>query len=184
ATAGIIAASYAFMNLVSRPGGGIISDKMGSRKWTMVVLTAGMGIGYLLMSTVNSAWPLPLAVILTMACSFFVQSSEGSTFAIVPLVKKRITGQIAGNVGAYGNVGAVAYLTTRLLFVDASSAANGGEPVMAAVNSQFFQVLGTAGLIVAFLCVFFLEEPKGSFADAHADEELPVEVAPEAPYVA
>ncbi|MEO1592649.1 MAG: NarK family nitrate/nitrite MFS transporter, partial [Cyanobacteria bacterium J06632_22] len=185
ATAGIIAASYAFMNLASRPGGGIISDKMGSRKWTMVVLTAGMGIGYLLMSTVNSAWPLPLAVILTMACSFFVQSSEGSTFAIVPLVKKRITGQIAGNVGAYGNVGAVAYLTTRLLFVDASSAANGGEPVMAAVNSQFFQVLGVAGLIVAFLCVFFLDEPKGSFADVHADEEMaPMVGAPEASQVA
>ena len=108
---------------------------------------------------------------LTMACSFFVQASEGSTFAIVPLVKRRITGQIAGNVGAYGNVGAVAYLSTRLLFVDASRAANGGEAVMSAVNSQFFQVLGTAGLIVAFLCVFFLKEPKGSFAEFHEGEE-------------
>lgn len=170
ATAGTIAASYAFMNLMSRPGGGIISDRLGSRKWTMVVLTAGMGIGYLLMSQVNGNWPLPLAVLLTMTCSFFVQSSEGSTFAIVPLVKRRITGQIAGNVGAYGNVGAVAYLTTRLLLVDSSSAANGGEPVMSAVNSGFFQVLGIAGLIVAFLCVFFLEEPQGSFADHHEGE--------------
>lgn len=179
ATAGTIAASYAFMNLVSRPGGGIISDKMGSRKWTMVVLTAGMGIGYLLMSTVNSAWPLPLAVLLTMACSFFVQSSEGSTFAIVPLVKRRITGQIAGNVGAYGNVGAVAYLTTRLLFVDTSSAANGGTPVMSVVNSQFFQVLGIGGLIVAFLCVFFLDEPQGSFAEFHEGETPGAEPVPQ-----
>lgn len=170
ATAGLIAASYAFMNLMSRPGGGIISDKMGSRKWTMVVLLGGMGIGYMLMSTVNSSWPLPLAVLLTMACSFFVQSSEGSTFAIVPLVKRRITGQIAGNVGAYGNVGAVAYLTTRLLFVNASAAANGGEAVMSVVNSQFFQVLGIAGLIVAFMCVFFLDEPKGSFDEFHEGE--------------
>lgn len=171
ATAGIIASSYAFMNLMSRPGGGIISDRMGSRKWTMVVLTAGMGIGYLMMSTVNSSWPLPLAVLLTMACSFFVQSSEGSTFAIVPLVKRRITGQIAGNVGAYGNVGAVAYINTRLILIDVSKANNGGEVVASAVNSQFFQVLGTAGLIVAFLCVFFLEEPKGSFAEFHEGEE-------------
>ncbi len=170
ATAGLIAASYAFMNLVSRPGGGIISDRMGSRKWTMVVLTAGMGIGYLMMSTVNSAWPLPLAVLLTMACSFFVQASEGSTFAIVPLVKRRITGQVAGNVGAYGNVGAVAFLTTRLLFANASEAANGGEAVMGAVNSGFFQVLGIVGLIVAFLCLFFLEEPKDSFAELHEGE--------------
>ncbi|MEM0979199.1 MAG: MFS transporter [Cyanobacteria bacterium P01_H01_bin.58] len=170
ATAGLIAASYAFMNLMSRPGGGVISDKMGSRKWTMVVLLGGMGIGYLMMSTVSSAWPLPLAVLLTMACSFFVQSSEGATFAIVPLVKRRITGQIAGNVGAYGNVGAVAYLTTRLLFTKSSAAANGGEPVMGVVNSQFFQVLGIAGLIVAFLCVFFLDEPTGSFDEFHEGE--------------
>ena len=171
ATAGLVAASYAFMNLASRPGGGLISDKMGSRKWTMVILTAGMGIGYMMMGTVNSAWPLPLAVLLTMACSFFVQSSEGATFAMVPLVKRRITGQIAGNVGAYGNVGAVAYLSIRLVFVDGSAAANAGTPVMAAVNSQFFQVLGIAGLVVAFLCVFFLDEPQGSFADFHEGEE-------------
>ena len=167
ATAGIIASSYAFMNLVSRPGGGIISDTLGSRKWTMVVLTAGMGIGYLMMSTVNSNWPLAVAVILTMACSFFVQASEGSTFAMVPLIKPRITGQIAGNVGAYGNVGAVAYLTTRLLLTESSEAANGGEAVMSVVDAGFFQVLGTAGLIVAFLCIFFLKEPKNSFADSH-----------------
>ncbi|MEB3274064.1 MAG: MFS transporter [Prochlorothrix sp.] len=170
ATAGLIAASYAFMNLMSRPGGGIISDSMGSRKWTMVVLTAGMGVGYLMMSMVNGNWWLPGAVILTMACSFFVQSSEGSTFAIVPLVKRRITGQVAGNVGAYGNVGAVAYLTTRLLLVDASEAAN-GTANMAVVNAQFFQVLGVGGLIVAFLCAFFLEEPQGSFAEFHEGEQ-------------
>ena len=171
ATAGIIASCYAFMNLVSRPGGGIISDTVGSRKWTMVVLTMGMGIGYLLMSSVNSNWPLFAAVLLTMACSFFVQASEGSTFAIVPLVKRRITGQIAGNVGAYGNVGAVAYLTTRLLLTESSGAANGGEPIMASVNASFFQVLGIAGLIVAFLCIFFLKEPKGSFSAHHEGEE-------------
>ncbi len=169
ATAGIIAASYAFMNLMSRPGGGIISDRMGSRKWTMVVLTAGMGIGYLIMSTVNGNWWLPGAILLTMTCSFFVQASEGATFAIVPLVKRRVTGQIAGNVGAYGNVGAVAYLTTRLLFTE--NFTTGGEANMAQVNSAFFQVLGVAGLVVAFLCVFFLEEPKGSFDELHEGEE-------------
>ncbi|NER00865.1 MAG: MFS transporter [Cyanothece sp. SIO2G6] len=65
ANAGMIAASYGFMNLMSRPGGGIISDTLGSRKWTMVVLTGGMGIGYMLMSQVNGNWWIPAAVILT-----------------------------------------------------------------------------------------------------------------------
>ncbi|NEP68177.1 MULTISPECIES: MFS transporter [Moorena] len=158
--AGMIAASYAFMNLMSRPGGGLISDKLGSRKMTMAVLTFCMGIGYLIFSTVKGGWWLPGAVLLTMACSFFVQAGEGSTFAIVPLVKRRITGQVAGNVGAYGNVGAVAYLTIFSLL-----------PAGDVGNRIFFQMLGVTALIVAFLCFLVLKEPKGSFADLHEGEE-------------
>ncbi len=184
AAAGMIAASYAFMNLVSRPGGGIISDSVGSRKWTMTVLLGGMGIGYLLFSMVSSGWWLPGAVLLVMACSFFVQAAEGATFALVPLVKPRITGQVAGNVGAYGNVGAVAYLTILLLLQQAFvPAGDGVDPAVIAAgtaraNALFFQVLGVAGLIVAFLCAFFLDEPKNSFADAHEGEEMAIPVVP------
>lgn len=167
--AGMLAASYAFMNLFARPGGGLISDRLGSRKMTMGVLTLGMGIGYLVMSSIpnlrdslglGGSVMVALAVVLTMACSFFVQSGEGSTFAMVPLVKRRITGQIAGNVGAYGNVGAVAYLTLYSLLPEGDIG-----------NQVFFQVLGVGGLIVAFLCFFLLEEPKGSFAEFHEGEE-------------
>ena len=158
--AGMVASSYAFMNLMSRPGGGLISDRLGSRRWTMAVLTGGMGIGYLLMSQVGSGWWLPAAVILTMACSFFVQAGEGSTFAIVPLIKRRVTGQIAGNVGAYGNVGAVCYLTLFSLL-----------PKDAGGYAAFFQTLGIAALIVAFLCAFLLKEPAGSFAEHHEGEK-------------
>ncbi|NEP82367.1 MAG: MFS transporter [Okeania sp. SIO3B3] len=165
AVAGMIAASYAFMNLASRPGGGLISDKLGSRKLTMTVLTAGMGIGYLTFGRVSEGWWLPFAVLLTMMCSFFVQAAEGSTFAIVPLIKRRVTGQIAGNVGAYGNVGAVVYLTLFSLL-----------PEGAVGNRIFFEVLGVMSIIVAFLCGFFLKEPEGSFAEHHKDEEDEEEV--------
>jgi NNP family nitrate/nitrite transporter-like MFS transporter len=162
--AGMIAASYAFMNLAARPGGGLISDKLGSRKTTMAVLTAGMGIGYLMMGRVTGAWWLPIAVLLTMACSFFVQAGEGSTFAIVPLIRRRVTGQIAGNVGAYGNVGAVAYLTLFSLLPEGDIG-----------NRIFFEVLGVGSIIVASLCWFFLKEPKGSFAEHHeGEEDLPI----------
>jgi NNP family nitrate/nitrite transporter-like MFS transporter len=158
--AGMIAASYAFMNLFARPGGGWVSDTVGSRKWTMTILTGGMGIAYLLMSGVSSNWWLPIAIMLTMACSFFVQAGEGSTFAIVPLVKRRVTGQIAGNVGAYGNVGAVAYLTLYSFL-----------PPGDIGNQIFFQTLGVTALIVTFLCAFLLKEPKGSFAEHHEGDE-------------
>ncbi|ACK66477.1 nitrite transporter [Rippkaea orientalis PCC 8801] len=174
AQAGMIASTYAFMNLMSRPGGGLISDKLGSRKNTMGVLTLGMGIGYLFMGSMNNNSWLPLAVILTMGCSFFVQAGEGSTFAIVPLIKRRITGQIAGNVGAYGNVGAVAYLTIFSLLPEwLGGGAKPTPEIIGQANTAFFQLMGIAAVVVAFLCWFFLKEPKGSFAEHHEGEEEP-----------
>lgn len=166
--AGMIASSYAFMNLVSRPGGGLISDSMGSRKWTMVLLTGGLGIGYLFMSGINGTWWIPVAVILTMACSFFVQAAEGSTFAMVPLIKRRVTGQVAGNVGAYGNVGAVAYLTLFSFLPEGDVG-----------NRVFFQTLGVAALVVGFLCWFCMKEPKNSFAEFHEGETDDLDAVPE-----
>ena len=176
ATAGILSSAFAFVNLVARPGGGLLSDKLGSSKATMGFLTIGLGIGYLVMSLIKpgtfvGSVGILVALLLTMACSFFVQAGEGSTFAMVPLVKRRVTGQIAGMVGAYGNVGAVAYLTIySLLPIWMGGGADPSPEVIAASNSAFFQVLGVAGLIVGFLCYFFLREPKGSFADEHEDE--------------
>jgi NNP family nitrate/nitrite transporter-like MFS transporter len=149
--AGMVASAYAFMNLMSRPGGGWLSDKFG-RKPTLLILTAGLAVGYLLMSMVDSQWPLWLAVVAAMACSFFVQSGEGAVFAVVPLIKRRLTGQIAGMTGAYGNVGAVTYLTV-LSFVD---------------YSTFFLVIaGTA--VVGFIALLMMEEPKGHIAEVRED---------------
>ncbi len=152
--AGMVASAYAFMNLMSRPGGGWLSDRFG-RKPTLLILTAGLALGYLLMGNVNSSWPVWLAVVAAMTCSFFVQSGEGAVFAVVPLIKRRLTGQIAGMTGAYGNVGAVVYLTV-LTFVD---------------YSQFFYVIaGTAAL--GFVALLFLEEPKGQIVEVGEDGNI------------
>lgn len=149
--AGMVASAYAFMNLMSRPGGGWISDRFGRRS-TLLILTAGLAVGYFLMAQVGSEWPLWLAVAAAMLCSFFVQAGEGAVFAVVPLIKRRLTGQIAGMTGAYGNVGAVTYLTIFSL-VD---------------TSTFFLVIaGTA--IVGFVALLFLEEPAGQMAEVDAD---------------
>ena len=149
--AGMVASAYAFMNLMSRPGGGWISDKFGRRS-TLLILTAGLALGYFAMSLVDSAWPLWLAVIAAMACSFFVQAGEGAVFAVVPLIKRRLTGQIAGMTGAYGNVGAVVYLTIYSL-VDPSS---------------FFWVIA-ATAVLGFVTLLFLEEPQGHMAEVDQD---------------
>ena len=149
--AGLLASGYAFMNLVARPGGGWISDKFG-RKKTMSILIAGLAVGYLVLSQITGSWPIWLAVVATMACSFFVQSGEGAVFAMVPLVQRRMTGQIAGMAGAYGNVGAVTFLTV-LSFVDAST---------------FFMVIAGCAALV-FMVVQFLEEPEGHMVEVLPD---------------
>lgn len=151
AIAGAVAGTYSFMNLFARPGGGLVSDKIGSRKWTLAVTLAGTGLGYLLFSSLGANVALPIVVVVTMIASFFVMAAEGATFAIVPLIKRRVTGQIAGNVGAYGNVGAVVYLTIYSLL-----------PEGVAGDRIFFQILGVAALIVASLNAFMLKEPSES----------------------
>jgi NNP family nitrate/nitrite transporter-like MFS transporter len=149
--AGMLASGFAFMNLVARPTGGWFSDKFGRRK-SLMILVGGLAVGYMVLSQITGAWAIPLAVIATMCCSFFVQAGEGAVFAIVPLVKRRMTGQIAGMAGAYGNVGAVTYLTI-LSFVD---------------YSTFFMVIAASAGVI-FFATMFLTEPKGHMAEVNAD---------------
>ena len=152
--AGMVAGSYAFMNLMSRPGGGWLSDRFG-RKTTLLVLTAGLALGYAVMGQITSDWPVWLAVAAAMACSFFVQSGEGAVFAVVPLIKRRMTGQIAGMTGAYGNVGAVTYLTV-LTLVD---------------YSTFFYVIA-ATAVIGFAALLLMKEPAGQIAELNDDGSI------------
>ncbi len=149
--AGVMASGFAFMNLVARPAGGFLSDRFG-RKRTLLILVTGLTIGYLAMSQITSEFWVPLVVIITMGCSFFVQAAEGAVFAMVPLIKRRMTGQIAGQVGAYGSVGGLSFLTI-LSFV---------SPQM------FFLVIAATALGVLAVIMFLLEDPKGQMA-----EEMP-----------
>jgi NNP family nitrate/nitrite transporter-like MFS transporter len=101
AAAGMIAASFAFVNLVARPMGGLVSDRMGNRRFVMLSYMFGIGIGFVLMALLNSNWPLIIAIAITIFTSFFVQGAEGATFGIIPSIKRRITGQISGMAGAF-----------------------------------------------------------------------------------
>ena len=149
--AGMLASGFAFMNLVARPTGGWFSDKLG-RKKTLIITLIGLSIGYFLMSQINSSWAIPVAVLVTMCCSFFVQSGEGAVFAVVPLVQRRLTGQIAGMAGAYGNVGAVCFLT-----------------VLSFVTPQVFFLVIAGAAIVTLLAVIFMDEPQGTMTEVLPD---------------
>ncbi len=165
AVAGAAASGFAFMNLVARPAGGMLSDVLGSRRKTLGTLLLGLVVGYSLLASLSPAWPWVLAMAACMCCSFFVQSGEGAVYAIVPLVKKRVSGQVAGMAGAFGNVGAVTFLTANIL-----------------VSTRVFFLLIAAAAVVAAVANRWLVEPANSFGDelltdTPIDLDLDLEVA-------
>ncbi|WP_438970369.1 NarK family nitrate/nitrite MFS transporter [Methylophaga sp.] len=149
--AGLLASGFAFMNLVSRPVGGLFSDRLG-RKKTLTICISGLAVGYMVLGMITPEWFLVFAVLATMACSFFVQAGEGAVFAVVPLVQRRLTGQIAGMAGAYGNVGAVTFLT-----------------VLSLVSAQTFFFVIAATAVVTLIAVQFMDEPRGQMAEILPD---------------
>lgn len=149
--AGLIAASFAFVNLVARPMGGMVSDRMGNRRFVMLCYMFGIGVGFAMMGLLNSSWPLIIAVAITIFTSFFVQGAEGATFGIIPSIKRRLTGQISGMAGAYGNVGAVVYLTIYTFVTP----------------TQFFFIIATGAFVSWLLCLMWLKEPESGFADEY-----------------
>lgn len=164
AAAGLIAASFAIVNLFARPMGGLVSDRFGNRRFVMLAYMLGIAIGFALMGLLNSKWPLVIAVVITVACSFFVQGAEGATFGIIPSIKRRLTGQISGMAGAYGNVGAVFYL---FIF-------------MYVTPSQFFFIIAGGAFISWLVCAAWLKEPEGGFGDEYVISSVDRAIAAEA----
>ena len=145
--AGIVASSFAFVNLFARPLGGLLSDRFGNRKFTMLIYMSGIAIGFFAMSFIDGTWPLWFAIAITILCSVFVQGAEGATFAVIPFIKKNLTGQISGMAGAYGNVGAVVYLVIYSMVDD----------------KTFFHIITAGAAFSLIYCWIFLSEPKDSF---------------------
>ncbi len=150
--AGLIASIFAGLNLIMRPAGGLISGRDG-RKSSLIVILVGLAVGYVFMSFMDGSWPLLGAVAVTIFSSLFVNAGNGAVFAVIPLVKRRLTGQIAGMAGAYGNVGAVAFLT-----------------IFSFVPTQvFFLVIAGTSVFSLLAVAFFMDEPRGQMAEVLPD---------------
>jgi len=151
-SAALLAGIYPFLNLIARPGGGWISDKIG-RRLTLIIVFVGITGSFLALGMVEKTWPIWIIVAITMVAGVFSQAGSGAVYAMVPLVQRRMTGQIAGMVGAYGNAGAVIFLTVNSV-VD--------------YNHFFLIIALTSACVLALIC-FFLDEPSGQIAETMPD---------------
>jgi NNP family nitrate/nitrite transporter-like MFS transporter len=123
--------AFAFTNLVTRPGGGLISDITGDRRRWVVLALAGTALSFAVLALIDGSWPLAAGIAVVALASVFVQGGNGAVFAMVPLVHEPMSGQIAGLAGSYGNIGGIAFSSllvashddTRLLFLIVAGAA-------------------------------------------------------------
>jgi len=151
-SAALLAGIYPFINLFARPGGGWISDIIG-RKRTLIIVFAGITASFLLLGFVDKSWSVWMVVGMTIIGGIFSKAGSGAVYAMIPLIQRRMTGQIAGMAGAFGNVGAVMFLTVNSLIS----------------YDQFFLFIGIVSGLVFFLIFAFLEEPKGQMAETLPD---------------
>lgn len=156
ALAGLFGACFAAVDIGSCPSGGWISDKVG-RKKSLVILLLGAAAGFFVMSSITSDWPIAVAVAAMMCCSFFLGSAAGCVFAVVPLIRRSLTGQIAGIVGAYGNIGAVLFLT-----------------VFSFVSTPVFFLTIAGCIALAAMAAMFLDEPKSSMFEVLPDGSVQI----------
>jgi NNP family nitrate/nitrite transporter-like MFS transporter len=112
----------------------------------------GTGLGYIAMSFM-AVVGVALAVLATFCCSLFVNAGNGAVYSMLPLIKRRLTGQIAGIAGAFGNVGGVLFLT-----------------LYSFVSVQTFFIVGAACAAAALVLIYLLiDEPKGQIAEVMPD---------------
>ncbi|MDR3374368.1 MAG: NarK family nitrate/nitrite MFS transporter [Ancalomicrobiaceae bacterium] len=161
AGAGLVAGVFGGTNFFARPMGGWLGDKIGRRPVLIMVLV-GVAVGYLAMSTMSAGSSLMLAIAATVGCSMFVNAANGAVYGVIPIIKRRLTGQIAGLAGAFGNVGGVVYLT-----------------LLSSSSPQiFFLAIGGSALVVLGGILLFFREPKGTIAELMPDGSLKlIEVA-------
>jgi NNP family nitrate/nitrite transporter-like MFS transporter len=130
--------AFAFTNLVTRPGGGLVSDVTGQRRRWVRIALVGTALSFALLALLGPSWPLPVGIAVVALASVFVQGGNGAVFAMVPLVHERSSGPIAGLAGSYGNIGGIAF--SSILFLTHN------DPKV------LFLTLAATGLVVAALC--------------------------------
>lgn len=150
--AGFLGASFGMTTFFARPAGGWLSDRFG-RKRVLITCLAGTALGYGAMSFMGLQTGVAYAVVATFACSLFVNAGNGAVYAMLPMIKRRLTGQIAGMVGAFGNVGGVIFLS-----------------IYSAVDIHtFFLVAAASAAIGMLMAAIFIHEPAGQIAEEMPD---------------
>jgi len=110
------AAMFGLLNVVTRPLGGIVADfiyrltnrNVEAKKFWLLFLIMGQGVFCILIGSLNPHKP-PAMYGLVAGMAFFMEGSNGASFAVVPHIFPQANGVLSGYVGASGNFGGVVF---------------------------------------------------------------------------
>merc|ERR1719240_614520 len=111
--AAALAGCFGLMNLFARSLGGIFSDALFARFsfrgriWAQFLALFGEGIFLFVFANVSNEYQWYHALAALVLFSLFVQMAEGTSYGIVPFMKKEQLAMVSALVGAGGNAGAV-----------------------------------------------------------------------------
>lgn len=110
AVAGMVAGIFGWINLLARPMGGIVADKVGKvwgfdgKSFLLALLLLLEGIGIIWFAKSGN---LTMAITMMLIFGFSLKMANGATYSLVPFVSPIAVGSVAGIVGAGGNIGAM-----------------------------------------------------------------------------
>ncbi|KAK4128593.1 MFS general substrate transporter [Parathielavia appendiculata] len=150
------AAMFGFLNFVTRPLGGVVSDLLygafGGSLWAKKAwLVACVGAAGVVMIVVGRLDPHDQGVMfgLTALVAMFVQAGNGANFSLLPHVHPTRNGVLSGFTGAGGNLGGVLF---SIVFRFMDSGTN---------YAKGFWVIGVINLVVAVGVCWIPPLPKG-----------------------
>lgn len=114
--AGQWAAMFGLLNVVVRPLGGYISDKLylafgrsvAAKKWFCVALNTIMGVFFIWIGFVTDLKVHSLIGAMA-GLAIFMEAANGANFSLVPHVKPKHNGVVSGMVGGSGNLGGIMF---------------------------------------------------------------------------
>ena len=137
-----------------------MSDVTGRRRRWVVVSLVGTAVSFAGLAFLDGSWPLGVGIGVVALASVFVQGGNGAVFAMVPLVHKPVSGQIAGLAGSYGNIGGIAF--SSILFVTHNDA------------QVLFLIVAGVAVVVAALCRWL---PQEALVERTAPDVVPADAA-------
>ncbi|MGC4102111.1 NarK family nitrate/nitrite MFS transporter [Ferruginibacter sp.] len=128
AVAGMAAGIFGWINLIARPMGGIVADKVGKvwgydgKSFLLSILLLLEGVGIIWFAKSGN---LAMAITMMLIFGFSLKMANGATYSLVPFVSPKAVGSVAGIVGAGGNIGAM-----LIAFMFKAKAAHGTKTVI------------------------------------------------------